>query len=137
MTRKRADASRAVHDGADGLNRMGRRFGPFGGDNPGGAGLPGGAVGGEKVAQSHGKFAAIADHAGRRKVWVFWCSILTVITTAFLWFAEPNSSHVILILIAVVIANIGFEVGQVFYNALLPSVAPSEKLGRVSGWAWG
>ena len=80
---------------------------------------------------------AIADHAGRRKVWVFWCSILTVITTAFLWFAEPNSSHIALILAAVVIANIGFEVGQVFYNALLPSVAPSEKLGRISGWASG
>jgi len=80
---------------------------------------------------------AIADYAGRRKVWVFWCSMLTVGTTALLWFAEPHSAHVVLILVAVVIANIGFEVGQVFYNALLPSVATPEKLGRISGWAWG
>ena len=25
----------------------------------------------------------------------------------------------------------------VFYNALLPSVATKENMGRVSGWAWG
>ncbi len=80
---------------------------------------------------------AIADYSGKRKYWVFWCSALSVLATALLFFAAPKSTHVILILAVVVIANIGFEVGQVFYNALLPSVAPPEKLGRISGWAWG
>jgi MFS transporter, UMF1 family len=80
---------------------------------------------------------AIADFSGRRKIWVFFCSMLTLVATALLWFAEPQSANVVLILAAVVIANIGFEVGQVFYNALLPSVARPEKLGRISGWAWG
>lgn len=80
---------------------------------------------------------AIADYSGRRKVWVFACSVITLTATSLLWFAEPKSDYVLWILAAVVIANIGFEVGQVFYNALLPSVATPEKLGRVSGWAWG
>jgi UMF1 family MFS transporter len=80
---------------------------------------------------------AIADYSGRRKLWVLGCSLLTVVATALLWFAAPNSPYIVPILAAVVIANIGFEVGQVFYNALLPSVATPEKFGRVSGWAWG
>ncbi|MBL8642937.1 MAG: MFS transporter, partial [Rhodospirillaceae bacterium] len=80
---------------------------------------------------------AIADYSGRRKVWVALCSGLTVIAAALLWFAEPKADSVIWILAVVVIANIGFEVGQVFYNALLPSVATQNKLGRISGWAWG
>ncbi|MDX2143629.1 MAG: MFS transporter [Rhodospirillaceae bacterium] len=80
---------------------------------------------------------AIADHSGRRKTWVFACSFVTVAATCALWFAEPKSSYVVAILAAVVIANVGFEVGQVFYNALLPSVASEKNIGRVSGWAWG
>ncbi|MSO98515.1 MAG: MFS transporter [Rhodospirillaceae bacterium] len=80
---------------------------------------------------------AIADFSGRRKIWVLVWSVVTLIATSLLWFAEPKSAHVFWILAGVVIANIGFEVGQVFYNALLPSVASPEKLGRVSGWAWG
>jgi UMF1 family MFS transporter len=37
----------------------------------------------------------------------------------------------------VVIANIGFEFGEVFYNAFLADVAPPERIGRVSGYGWG
>jgi UMF1 family MFS transporter len=80
---------------------------------------------------------AIADYSGRRKTWVAVCSIITLVATSLLWFAEPKAASVIWILAAVVMANIGFEVGQVFYNALLPSVTTHNKLGRVSGWAWG
>jgi UMF1 family MFS transporter len=80
---------------------------------------------------------AIADHSGRRKLWTFGCSLVTMAATTMLWFAAPGSAMPTAILGAVVIANVGFEVGQVFYNALLPSVAAPEKIGRVSGWAWG
>jgi UMF1 family MFS transporter len=40
-------------------------------------------------------------------------------------------------LVLVIIANIGFEFGEVFYNAFLPDVAPPERVGRVSGYGWG
>ena len=36
-----------------------------------------------------------------------------------------------------VIANVGFELSTVFYNAFLPELAPAERVGRLSGWAWG
>ncbi len=39
-------------------------LGPFGRDDPGGAGLAGGAVGRQKIAQSLGQIAARGDHAG-------------------------------------------------------------------------
>jgi UMF1 family MFS transporter len=35
------------------------------------------------------------------------------------------------------VATLGIELGSVFYNALLPRLAPPEQLGRWSGWGWG
>ena len=35
-----------------------------------------------------------------------------------------------------VVSNIGFEMGGVFLNAYLPSIAPKDKIGRVSGYGW-
>lgn len=82
---------------------------------------------------------AVADNSGARKHWIFWLSMLCIIPCALLWFATPNGSagHIIFVLALVAMANVGLELSQVFYNALLPHVAPAEKIGRVSGWAWG
>jgi MFS transporter, UMF1 family len=82
---------------------------------------------------------AVADHAGNRKRWVFWFSMLCIVPTILLAFGQPVNTpgNVTFILVCVIIANIGFEMGQVFYNAMLPHVAPPGKIGRVSGWAWG
>lgn len=82
---------------------------------------------------------AIADNAGNRKRWIFLFSMLCIVPTVLLFFGEPVNTplNVLFILACVVIANVGFEMGQVFYNAMLPHVAPPGKIGRVSGWAWG
>ncbi len=82
---------------------------------------------------------AVADNSGKRKSWIFWLSMLCIVPCALLWFATPDNStgHILFVLTLIVIANIGLELAQVFYNALLPHVAPKEKMGRVSGWAWG
>ncbi len=80
---------------------------------------------------------AIADQGGRRKPWLLALSVLCVIATAVLWYVRPTPADVPLALIAVVIATSGFEIGMLFYNALLPNVAPRHLLGRVSGWSWG
>lgn len=82
---------------------------------------------------------AIADHAGNRKRWVFWFSLLCIIPTALLFFGEPvnQPGNVLFIIACVILANIGFEMAQVFYNAMLPHVAPPGRIGRISGWAWG
>lgn len=60
-----------------------------------------------------------------------------VVATAALTFVAPGSRGAALLALAIfVVADIGFELGMLFYNALLPSVAPAHKLGRVSGYGW-
>lgn len=82
-------------------------------------------------------FGSIADQTGPRKPWILGFSIPTVIATLALWYAGPTPDAALFALAMVVIANIGFEVAQVFYNAMLPRVAGADLIGRVSGWAWG
>ncbi len=82
---------------------------------------------------------AIADHSGARKRWIFWLSMMCIIPSALLWFAQPVASHnnIMFTLICVIIANIGYELSIVFYNAMLPHIAPKHLIGRISGWGWG
>ncbi|MBM3513480.1 MAG: MFS transporter [Alphaproteobacteria bacterium] len=82
-------------------------------------------------------FGAIADQTGPRKPWILAFALATVFATAALWGVTPDPSAALFALVMVVIANVGFEVAQVFYNAMLPRVAGTAALGRVSGWAWG
>lgn len=80
---------------------------------------------------------AIADAGGRRKPWIFVFTWLCVVATAFLWFSAPSPDWVLYTLALVVIANLGLDMAGVFYNAMLKDLVPEERLGRLSGWAWG
>lgn len=80
---------------------------------------------------------AIADSAGRRKPWVFAFTVLAVAGSALLWFAKPDPSYVLWALVFAAVANFAFEMAGIFYNAMLPSLAPPAILGRISGWGWG
>jgi len=80
---------------------------------------------------------AIADRGGRRKPWVAFFTVVTVLATAALYWAEPKTPDVLWVLAAFAIANCAFETGTIFYNAMLGSIAPPGMLGRVSGWGWG
>ena len=80
---------------------------------------------------------AIADQGGRRKPWLFFLSIVCILATASLWFVRPDPSSVTFALVAVTIGGLGFELALVFYNAMLPELAPPNKVGRISGWGWG
>ncbi len=77
---------------------------------------------------------ALADRTGTRKRALFIATVVTVGATALLFF--PQRGDVLTAIALVVVANIAFEVGQVFYNAFLPEIAPEDKIGRVSGWGW-
>ena len=88
------------------------------------------------VALTGPLLGAIADAGGRRKPWVLGFSLVCIGATALLWFAVPQSSIVIVVLAVVAIANYGFETSIIFYNAMLPDVAPPERIGRISGWGW-
>ena len=80
---------------------------------------------------------AVADKGGRRKPWLLVFTGLTVIASALLWQIKPDVSFVMLALILAGLANFAFEMGMVFYNAMLPDIAPRKMLGRWSGWGWG
>jgi len=95
------------------------------------------ALSGLLIAVLSPVLGAIADRGGGRKPWLAVFSVLTILASALLFLVEPDPSFALLGLALVVIANTAFEVGIVFYNALLPEVAPERWLGRISGWAWG
>lgn len=80
---------------------------------------------------------AVADRTGRRKPWLAVFVTVTAVATALLWFAAPERAYIAYALTLVVIASIAFELANVFYNAMLPVVAPTGFAGRVSGWGWG
>lgn len=80
---------------------------------------------------------AVADLGGRRKPWLLAFTYICAIATGLLWFVEPDSSWALYALVMVGLANFAFEMGVVFYNSMLPSLAPKKIMGRISGWAWG
>ncbi len=79
---------------------------------------------------------AIADQTGRRKPWLAAATLVAVLGSAALWFVEPDPAFLLLGAVLVVCANVGFEISMVFYNAMLPDLAPPERIGRISGEAW-
>lgn len=80
---------------------------------------------------------AVADQRGRRKPWLGLFTTLCVGSTAMLWFAYPDASSAIWALTFVALASAAFEFTMVFYNAMLPDIAPESHVGRASGWGWG
>jgi UMF1 family MFS transporter len=80
---------------------------------------------------------AVADAGGRRRMMLAFATLLTALATAAIWFARPDPAFTLYALLCVGIATVAFEVGSVFYNSMLTQVAPRERIGRVSGLAWG
>jgi len=81
---------------------------------------------------------AAADRAGARKRFLAVTTALCVGGTAALAFVAPGlPGAALLALVLFVIADFGFESGYTFYNAFLPAIASPERIGRVSGYAWG
>ncbi|MDP6014167.1 MAG: MFS transporter [Alphaproteobacteria bacterium] len=79
---------------------------------------------------------AAVDAGMQRKPWLLGATVLMVLTCAGLWFATPDQDSIWLVLTLVALGNFGFELGMVFYNAMLPVLAERGRLGRISGWAW-
>ena len=83
------------------------------------------------------RLGAIADQGRRRRAMLAICTLLTAIFTALIWFARPDPADALYALICIGLATIAFELGTVFYNAMLPGLVPEERMGRLSGLAWG
>jgi UMF1 family MFS transporter len=78
---------------------------------------------------------AIADAAGRRKPWIAAFGALLVVGSWMLWFGKPGEG-VMLVLVCFALASIGAEFATVFNNAMMPTLVPRERLGRLSGTGW-
>src|SRR5258705_8812527 len=80
---------------------------------------------------------AIADASGRRKPWIAGFGALLVIGSCLMWFGKPGDASVIPpLLLAYAIATIGVEFATVFNNAMMPSLVPPDRIGRLSGTGW-
>jgi len=80
---------------------------------------------------------AIADSSGRRKPWIAAFGGLLVIGASLMWFGKPGDLGVIApLLTAYAIATIGVEFATVFNNAMMPTLVPPDRIGRLSGTGW-
>ncbi|MGH6952787.1 MAG: MFS transporter [Alphaproteobacteria bacterium] len=88
------------------------------------------------VALASPILGAIADQAGRRKPWLALFTALAIVAAALLWFTRPAPEWAPWALAFFALGTVGFELATVFYNAMLPDLAPKGYMGRLSGWGW-
>ena len=95
------------------------------------------AAAGLMIALMSPVLGAIADASGRRKPWIAAFGALLVIGSCAMWFGKPGDPSVIPpLLLAYGIATIGVEFATVFNNAMMPTLVPPDKIGRLSGTGW-
>src|ERR1700745_3951777 len=95
------------------------------------------AAAGLLIALMSPVLGAIADASGRRKPWIAAFGALLVIGSSLMWFGRPGDASVISpLLLAYAIATVGAEFAIVFNNAMMPTLVPPERIGRLSGTGW-
>ena len=95
------------------------------------------AAAGMAIALLSPVLGAIADASGRRKPWIAAFGALLVVASCTLWIGKPGNHAIIPpLLIAVALASVGAEFATVFNNAMMPTLVPPERIGRLSGTGW-
>jgi UMF1 family MFS transporter len=95
------------------------------------------AAAGIAIALLSPVLGAVADASGRRKPWIAAFGALLVIGASLMWIGAPNHQELIApLLAAYVLATIGVEFATVFNNAMMPTLVPPERIGRLSGTGW-
>jgi MFS transporter, UMF1 family len=99
----------------------------------------GAAAAGILIAIGSPLLGAFADGRGRRKPWIALFSIFLSAGMAALWLAAPGTTGLMLwlIVLAFVVATIAAEFITVFTNAIMPTLVPPSRIGRLSGIGWG
>jgi UMF1 family MFS transporter len=77
---------------------------------------------------------AVADYTSTKKRFLSFFTVVCIISTALLFFVGPGD--VLLGLLLLIIANIGFEAGLIFYDSFLPEITKPKNFGRVSGYGF-
>ncbi len=95
------------------------------------------AAAGMAIALLSPVLGAVADASGRRKPWIAAFGAMLVIGSALMWFGRPGDVRVIPpLLLAYAIATVGVEFATVFNNAMMPTLVPPDRIGRLSGTGW-
>jgi len=95
------------------------------------------AAAGLVIALMSPVLGAIADASGRRKPWIAAFGALLVVGASLMWFGRPGDPSVILpLLLAYALATVGVEFATVFANAMMPTLVPPSRIGRLSGTGW-
>ena len=93
------------------------------------------SYGGFAVAVAAPFLGAVADVGGRRKPWIAVYTVLMAGAMFLMWSAAPHSSWggIVLTGVLIAVANFGYEFSTVFHSAMLPTIAPPERVGPLSG----
>ena len=95
------------------------------------------AIGGLSIAFLAPILGAISDATGPRKPYIAFFSVLAIVGAFALYFAVPGTQNAVLIaLVGLVVAMIGFEFAAIFNNAMMPDLVTREELGELSGNGW-
>jgi UMF1 family MFS transporter len=95
------------------------------------------AAAGLAIALLSPVLGAIADASGRRKPWIAGFGAMLVIGSALMWFGKPGDPNAISpLLFCYAIATVGVEFATVFNNAMMPTLVPADRIGRLSGTGW-
>jgi len=78
---------------------------------------------------------AVADAGGRRKPWIIFFAAIMAAACASLWFAKADGSGLSILTLGLLLGAtaVAYEFASVFYNALLPAIAPHERVASLSG----
>ncbi|UPK35857.1 MFS transporter [Bradyrhizobium sp. 186] len=80
---------------------------------------------------------AIADASGQRKPWIATFGAILVLGSSAMWIGKPGDPGIIPpLLTAFALASVGAEFATVFNNAMMPTLVPPERIGRLSGNGW-
>ncbi|MCV6823018.1 MULTISPECIES: MFS transporter [Halocynthiibacter] len=85
------------------------------------------------IAFSAPVLGAFADSSGNRMFWIKIFSAFYIFGAAALWTAHPTDFNIFWVLVLFGIGFIGVEFTTIFVNSILPSLAPKEDIGRISG----
>jgi len=77
---------------------------------------------------------AVMDHTRSSKKFLFAAYLITVSTTACLYFITPGM--VVAAMFLIIISNFSYSIGESFIAGFLPKLGPPEALGRISGFGW-
>jgi UMF1 family MFS transporter len=77
---------------------------------------------------------AVADAHASKRHWLAGTALTGALAVALMFFAPPDRPWLLVLLYLV--ANLGMELSQGFYNGFLPEIASDENMGRVSAWGY-